>query len=140
MIILDTNVISEPMLSKPNPCILDWFNEQDFETLYLTTITIAEILYRIRAAPDGKRKTHLQNGYYNRILPLFKTRILPFDYDAAEEYATLMAQAKKVGRAIGQNDAYIAAIAKCRHMIVATRDVTPFEAAGLEVINPWTVK
>jgi len=137
MIILDTNVISEPMLSKSNPRILDWFDEQDFETLYLTTITIAEILYGIRAAPDGKRKTHLQNGCYNRIFPLFKTRILSFDYNAAEEYATLMAQAKKAGRAIGQNDAYIAAIAKSNKMIVATRDVSPFKAVGLDVINPW---
>jgi len=137
MIILDTNVISEPMRSKPDTHVLEWFNEQDFETLYLTTITVAEILLGIRSMSDGKRKANLQHGYYNKVLPLFKGRILPFDYEAVDEYASFMAHAKNIGRSIGQNDAYIAAIAKCHNMIVATRDVSPFETAGLEVINPW---
>jgi len=137
MIILDSNVISEPMRLKPNDQVLQWFDEQDFETLYLTTITVAEVLYGIRSTPDGKRKAHLQHGYYNKILPLFQGRILPFDYEAADKYAEFMAQAKRDGRAIGQNDAYIAALAKRHNMIVATRDVRPFEAIGLEVINPW---
>jgi len=138
MIVLDTNVISEPMQPKPDARVLAWFDAQDFETLYLTTITIAEILYGIKAMPDGKRKQHLKNGFCNEVFPLFNGRILPLDYKAADEYAELMAQAKKGGRAIGQNDAYIAAIAKCNNMIVATRDVSPFQAAGIEVINPWT--
>jgi len=138
MIILDTNVIFEPMQPKPDARVLAWFDAQDFETLYLTAMTVAEILYGIKTMPDGKRKDHLRNGFYNEVFPLFEGRILPFDCKAADEYAELMAQAKQNGRAIGHNDAYIAAIAKCNNMIVATHDVSPFEAAGLEIISPWT--
>jgi len=137
MIVLDTNVISEPMQPKPNTRVLAWFDAQDFETLYLTAITVAEILYGIKTMPDGKRKDYLRNSFHNEVFPLFEGRIIPFDYNAADEYAALMAQAKQNGRAIGYNDAYIAAIAKRHNMIVATRDISPFRASGLEIINPW---
>jgi predicted nucleic acid-binding protein len=63
--------------------------------------------------------------------------VLPFDLNASQAYAALMARAKAEGKAIGKADGYIAAIASGRALTVATRDVAPFQAAGLTVINPW---
>ena len=40
-------------------------------------------------------------------------------------------------RVIAWLDAQIAAIATAKNLAVATRDVTPFEAAGVPVVNPW---
>ena len=48
-----------------------------------------------------------------------------------------MAQARREGKAISAADGYIAATAASRALMVATRDVAPFQAAGLKVINPW---
>jgi hypothetical protein len=63
--------------------------------------------------------------------------VLPFDLDASNAYATLMARARADGKVIGRADAYIAATAASRNMKVATRDVSGFQAAGLDVLNPW---
>ncbi len=71
------------------------------------------------------------------VFQLFGGRVLPFDLDASQAYADLMARAKAAGKAIGLADAYIAATAISNGLMVATRDTSPFEAAGLTIINPW---
>jgi predicted nucleic acid-binding protein len=47
------------------------------------------------------------------------------------------AVAEAAGTHNGQTAAQIAAIARSRGFAVATRDKTPFQSAGLAVINPW---
>ena len=64
-------------------------------------------------------------------------RILPFDTAAARSHATLAVQARAQGKGFPMPDGYIAAIAASRHFAVATRDVAPYLAAGVTVINPW---
>jgi len=139
MIVLDTNVVSEAMKSQPNPGVRAWLNEQAAETLYLSSVTLAELLFGIRALPAGKRKNLLGRAL-DGLLELFDERILPFDTDAARHYAELAVTARKSGRGFPTPDGYIAAIAASRGFIVASRDCSPFEAAGLTVINPWEVK
>lgn len=70
----------------------------------------------------------------------FMNRVLPFDLEASQAYADLMAQAKAVGKVIGRAGGYIAATAIARGFIVATRDTSPFEAAKLNIINPWEIR
>ncbi len=67
----------------------------------------------------------------------FAGRVLPFDLDASRAYADLMSKAKIAGEAINMADGYIAAIGAARGFSVASRDVAPFHAAGVRVINPW---
>mgnify|MGYP003551975678 CR=1 FL=1 len=57
MIVLDTNVISEAMKPTPDAAVRAWLNDQAAETLYLSSVTLAELLFGIRALPAGKRKT-----------------------------------------------------------------------------------
>jgi predicted nucleic acid-binding protein len=78
-----------------------------------------------------------QNRLEQAVLPVFTGRVLPFDLDASQAYADLMARAMAAGKAIGKADGYIAAIATAHGFTVATRDVAPFQVAGLNVINPW---
>ncbi len=137
MIILDTNVISEPWKTKPDPNVLSWIDGQLIETLYLTTITVAELRYGLRAMPVGKRRDVFLDRLEREVLPAFSGRILPFDLDASRAYGDLMARAREAGRAIGTADGYIAAVAAAHGLIIASRDTSPFEAAGLRVINPW---
>ncbi|KQV79181.1 plasmid stability protein StbB [Massilia sp. Root351] len=136
MIVLDTNVVSEAMKPAPNPHVRAWLNNQAAETLYLTSVTLAELLFGIRLLPSGKRKDILVQAL-DRLMALFRDRVLPFDTDAAKFYAELAVAARGAGRAFPTADGYIAAIAASRRFMVASRDVAPYEAAKIVVINPW---
>jgi toxin FitB len=137
MIALDTNVISELWKVSPDPRVLAWMDAQAVETLYLSAITVAELRYGLATMPPGRRRTIYQHRLEREVLPAFTGRVLAFDLDTSRTYADLMTQAKAGGRAIGKADGYIAATAVARGLTIATRDTSPFEAAGLKVINPW---
>lgn len=137
MIVLDTNVVSEAMKPEPHPAVRAWLNDQAAETLYLSSVTLAELLFGISSLPAGKRKDLLAQAL-DGLLGLFRERVLPFDTDAARHYAELAATARSAGRGFPTPDGYIAAIAASRGFIVASRDTAPFEAAGMSVINPWS--
>ncbi|MDR0717889.1 MAG: type II toxin-antitoxin system VapC family toxin [Azoarcus sp.] len=137
MIIIDTNVISELWKIEPNPNVLAWIDAQTIETLYLSAITVAELCHGLATMPEGKRRTIYQERLANEVLPAFAGRVLPFDLDASQAYADLMARARAGGKAIGKADGYIAATAAAHGLMVATRDTSPFEAAELNTINPW---
>lgn len=138
MILLDTTVISEPLKTSCDKKVRDWIDAQIVETLYLSTISLAELRFGIAALSAGKRRDTLHSNLEQRVLPLFAGRILPFDDQASRSYAMLRARARANGNAIAPTDGYIAAIAITHDFSVATRDTSPFEAAGLVVINPWT--
>ncbi|MFP5381085.1 MAG: type II toxin-antitoxin system VapC family toxin [Gammaproteobacteria bacterium] len=136
MIVLDTNVVSEAMKPEPHPAVRAWLNDQAAETLYVSSVTLAELLFGIAALPAGKRKDMLARAL-DGLLGLFRDRVLPFDTDAARHYAELAVTAKTGGRGFPTPDGYIAAIAASRGFTVASRDTAPYEAAGVSVINPW---
>jgi predicted nucleic acid-binding protein len=136
MIIFDTNVVSEVMKPVPHPAVKSWINRQNLETLYLTSVTQAEILYGIAVLPPGKRKDGL-TGMFDGLLQHFAGRILPFDSEAAHRYARMAATARAAGQAFPAQDGYIAAIAASKNFMIATRDTAPFEAGGIRIINPW---
>ena len=136
MIVLDTNVVSDAMRPEPDATVIAWLNEQAAQTLYLSSVTLAELLFGIRALPAGKRKNMLDRAL-TELLELFKGRVLPFDTDAARRYADLAVTARNGGRGFPTPDGYIAAVAASRGFIVASRDTSPYKAAGVKVINPW---
>ena len=136
MILLDTNVISEAMKPAPELAVRDWLDAQTAETLFLSSVTIAELSFGIAALPKGRRKDNLTAALAG-LLALFAARILPFDTAAAQRYGELAAKARIAGRGFPTPDGYIAAIAATQGFIVATRDSSAFAAAGLQVINPW---
>lgn len=124
------------MRQSPDPAVVSWLNEQISETLYLSSVTLAELLFGILALPEGRRKQQL-NRAVDQYITLFRGRILEFDVAAAREYAELAALARKRGQGFPVPDGYIAAIASVHGLRVATRDAAPFEAANVAVINPW---
>jgi toxin FitB len=136
MIILDTNVVSEMMKPQPNPTVRDWLNAQAAESLFLSSITLAEILFGIAALPSGKRKDRLEQ-VLDGLMTLFRNRVLPFDAEAARRYAELALKARISGRGFPTPDGYIAAIAASRSYLIASRDTAPYAAAGLPFVDPW---
>ena len=137
MILLDTNVVSEPLRPAPDARVIAWIDAQPLETIFLSAITVAELRAGVALLPTGKRRSGLQQNLEKRVLPLFAGRVLPFDLACTPAYAELLAKARAAGMAISTADGYIAAIAAANGFAVATRDAGPFEAAGVAVINPW---
>lgn len=137
MILLDTNVISEPLRLRPDARVVAWIDAQPVETLCLAAISLAELRFGIAALPPGKRRDTLRRRLEGQVVPLFAGRILPFDVAASQAYGEIMAKARSAGLAIGTADGLIAATAAANGVIVASRDTAPFVTAGLSVINPW---
>jgi predicted nucleic acid-binding protein len=138
MILLDTNVISEPWKPVPDEAVIAWLDAQAVETLFISAITIAELRFGIAAMPSGRRQTILRDRLEGEVLPHFSGRILSFDLTTSQFYSELMARARASGKAIGTADGYIAATAAANGLTISTRDTGPFEAAGVKVINPWS--
>jgi toxin FitB len=137
MILLDTNVVSESQRAAPAPGVIEWLDAQPLETLYLSAISVAELRAGVAFLPAGKRRASLHEHLEKQVLPMFAGRVLPFDMACTRAYADLLAKARMAGTAIETADACIAAVAAANEFSVATRDVRPFAAAGLSVINPW---
>ena len=137
MILVDTNVVSEPLRPIPEARVVEWLDAQALETLYVSAITVAELRFGVQFLPAGRRRDRLHEDLERKVLPMFAGRVLVFDLPASQAYAELMAQARAAGLAISTSDGYIAATAVANGMMVATRDTAPFKAAGLETIDPW---
>lgn len=137
MIVVDTNVVSEPTKPDASPMVQAWLDRQMAETLYLATTSLSELLLGIELMRAGRRKEEFRTALSEALESLFESRILPFDRQAAVTYASMVARARAVGHQISVGDGQIAAIAAVHGFAVATRDVRPFRAAGVPVINPW---
>jgi hypothetical protein len=140
MILLDTNVVSEPQRQGPNTRVIEWMDAQPLETLYLSAITVAELRAGVALLSAGKRRDSLHENLEKRVLPMFAGRVLSFDMACAKAYAELLAKVRAAGVSIETADACIAAVASANGFTVATRDTGPFEATGLTIINPWEAR
>lgn len=137
MILLDTNVLSEAMRPQPSPTVLAWLDRQPLESLFVSTVTEAEIRYGLARLPQGGRRTRLIESADAMFEDEFAGRILPFDRAAAAAYGEIASERERRGRPISQFDCQIAAIARSRGAAVASRDAGAFEGCGLSVIDPW---
>ncbi len=137
MIILDTNALSETLKSGPSEIVLRWLSSQEPSSVFTTAITRAEILFGIEAMPAGKRRQRLSDAVEDIFAKDFEGRILPFDHEAAREFAKIAASRKISGRPISQFDAMIAAITRANRATLATRNTADFEDCGIRLLNPW---
>lgn len=139
MIVLDTNVISEPLRPAGDPKVRDWLNAQSPQTLFTTAINVAELLAGVALLPAGKRQRELGERLRASLSRLFEGRVLLFDLAAAEAYAQIARESRRAGKEVPHDDALIAAIARAHGFALATRNLAHFAAAGVEVLDPWSV-
>ncbi len=137
MIILDTNVVSELMRPNPAENVVEWVVSQDSRSIYLSTVTEAEMRYGVEILPAGRRREELRAAMEAMFREDFTGRILPFDSPSAQAYALIAASRRSAGHPISHSDCQIEAIASTRDASVATRDASGFEGCGVPVINPW---
>ena len=138
MIVVDTTIVSGFMTPPPSSLVLDWLNAQQATSLYLTTISIAEIGFGLIVMPDGKRRRLLEERFEQFVATAFESRVLSFDGEAARMYGRIRGHRQEIGRPISNFDAQIAAIARSRRFAVATRNVKDFEQCQIDLIDPFS--
>ena len=138
MFLLDTNVLSAVMGSRPAPQVAEWMAAQPPDLLFTASVCQAEILSGIAVLPQGRRRAGLEMAALAMFREDFAGRILAFDSEAAVIYAELFTARRSAGRPAATADLMIAAIARTRGASVVTRDTGDFEECGLTLINPWT--
>ena len=135
MIFVDTNVVSETFKKAPNEAVLAWLVRYDAE-LALPTVTIAEIAFGIQKIRPDQRADRLEQGLLDW-RRRFADRIFGLTEEAAMTYGQIMGDASRQGRAMSAPDGMIAAIARVNGGRLATRNLTDFETAGLDLTSPW---
>jgi tRNA(fMet)-specific endonuclease VapC len=136
-VLLDTCVISEFVARQPNPKVVAFLDELDSDDVYLSVITIGEIIKGIEKLPDSRRKAELRTWLQDDVLVRFNGKILSLDTDTIVEWGMLTAGAEIAGKPMPAVDSLIAATVIANKMTLVTRNVSDFEATGIEIVNPW---
>jgi predicted nucleic acid-binding protein len=137
VIVIDTNVISEVMKPSPSLAVLEWLNQQNSNSLFVSTITLGEIEYGLRILPAGKRRHDLKERFEQFMFQAFRQRILVFDEAASRSYGEVMGHRKELGSPMSIPDGQIAAIARSKGFAIATRNTSDFEECGVDLFNPF---
>lgn len=137
MILLDTNVVSELMRTSPNRAVEAWSAGYPAENLFFSAVGEAELRYGAAILPAGRRRDTLFSDIEAMLQDAFVDRVLPFDSNAARHYGDIAATRRSAGRPVAPADCQIAAIARSRQLVVATRNVSDFANMGIELIDPW---
>jgi toxin FitB len=136
VIVLDSNVISELMRSRPSEAVVGWMRAQTPSRLGTTAVNVAEIRYGIARLPRGRRQAGLRAAA-DQVFDTFADKVLPFDGGAARHYVDIVVERERAGHPISGFVAQIAAMCRAHSATLATRDIDDFGPLGLDVVNPW---
>ena len=139
MNVWDTNVVSELMRPEPSAQVVEWTDRQPVDEVFITAITVGELLCGIGRSPAGRRRRGLSQLFDDMVTEDFARRVLSFDGVAAAHYADIVVQRERMGRPISMADAQMAAICRSHGATLATRNVDDFADVGVDIVNPWTV-
>jgi toxin FitB len=137
MIILDTNVLSALMQTKPNSVVVSWLDSVPVESVWITSITLFEAQYGLALLEEGKKQKILTVLFKEIVEKDLEGRVLLFDQISSEHAARLAATRRKKGFNVDMRDTFIAGIALAKKAIIATRNIKHFTDLQVDVINPW---
>ena len=137
MIILDTNVLSALMRQAPELPVVEWLDQQQADSVWITSVTLFEVRFGLAARPKGKRRQSLETAFARLLVEDLEDRVLAFDASAATEAAVLAADRQKAGRPVDFRDTQIAGIALSRRATLATRNTRHFQDLKVPVVDPW---
>ena len=137
MIILDTNVLSALMRQAPELPVVEWLDQQQADSVWITSVTLFEARFGLALLPKGKRRQSLETAFARLLVEDLEDRVLAFDASAATEAAMLAADRQKAGRPVDFRDTQIAGIALSRRATLATRNTKHFQDLRVPLVNPW---
>lgn len=135
--LLDTCVISELIAKKPSKKVIDWIDNIEQESVYLSVVTVGEIRKGIEKLPESKRKVSLQQWLNDELLIRFQDKMLVIDTHVMLAWGELTGRLDIEGNRMPAIDSLIAAIAIHNNCSLVTRNQDDFQNVGLSIINPW---
>ena len=135
--LLDTNVVSELRKKQPDNHVKAWSDVQAADSLFLSSVTLAEIRYGIERQTDLKFRNELAVWLEHRLRPWFAGRILPVDEEVILEWRRMVARGREHSITFSQPDLFIAATAQVHSLVVCTRNEDDFRQTRVPVFNPW---
>jgi toxin FitB len=136
--LLDTNVLSELRRPKPHRKVVAFVAGQPLDSLYISSVTLAEIRFGIELVVDVSRRAELHNWLANDVRPLFAQRVLQVSEDVLFKWRLLVEEGRRTGHTFSQPDLIIAATALHHGLTVVSRDTSEYERAGVPFLDPWT--
>lgn len=137
MILLDTDVLSALMRTRPDGVVVAWMDRQPADSVWISSVTLFEVRLGLELLPPGRRRRSLETAFERLVREDLEGRVLDFDSAAAVEAAVLAAEREKTGRPSGVRDTLIAGIALARRATLATRNLRHFEDLKVPVIDPY---
>ena len=135
--LLDTNVLSELRRPKPSAKVVAFVAAQSLDSMFVSTVTLAEIRFGIELVADANRRSELQEWLTHKVRPMFDQRILPVTEDIMFKWRLLVEVGRKAGHTFSQPDLIIAATGLHHGLTVVTRDTGDYEKARVSLLNPW---
>ena len=135
--LIDTNVISETLGPRPAPRVGDWIGGQMANDLFLSSISLGELVRGARRIKDGAKRERFEHWINGDLAAQFRGRILPFDRRAAVIWGEIMGDGDRTGRPRPMADAQIAAVAQRHDLTLVTRNTGDFAGMGVALFNPW---
>lgn len=134
--LLDTCFVSELIRPRRDEGVIRWLQERSEESLFLSVVTLGELLKGLHKVADADRQRRIRDWLDEELRPRFRERLIPIDAEISETWGEICGKAAKIGQPLPVMDAWIAATAIARNMIVVTRNVSDLERC--QTFNPWT--
>jgi predicted nucleic acid-binding protein len=135
--LLDTNVLSELRRPRPEPRVVAFVAAQSLDSLFVSSVSLAEIRFGIELVDDAIRRAELNDWLANKVRPMFEQRVLPVSEDVMFKWRLLVEQGRKTGHTFSQPDLIIAATGLQHGLTIVTRDTTDYARARVPLLNPW---
>src|SRR5450756_2612615 len=134
--LLDTCVISELVKKEPHPAVIRWMDAGDESRMYLSVLTLGELIRGITKLPDSEKREKLQSWVSNDLALRFGQRIVEFDAEMAWAWGTLLGEAETRGEKLPVVDSLIAVSANVHGLIVVTRNVQDMALSLIHISEP----
>ena len=135
--LLDTNVLSELRRPRPEPKVIAFVAAKPLDSLFISSVTLAEIRFGIELVGDAARRAELNDWLTHKVRPMFEQRVLPVTEDVMFKWRLLVEGSRKGGHTFSQPDLIIAATALEHGLTIVSRDTAEYERARAPVLNPW---
>lgn len=143
--LLDTLVVSEYIRRKPVRKVIDWLDNQRESSLYLSSLTVAELkkgCYKLfySSKQDDINRAEKINNWIKKVETRFEERLVPVDEAVLNLWAKLCGQAEAEGRKLPVFDSFLVATAEKNDFTIVTRNVSDFKncLATVKLYDPYS--
>ncbi len=136
--LLDTCLLSEYVKKKPETKVIQWLDEQEEESLFISILSIGEIKKGIIKIEKHQPERHHKLTQWFQTLELrFSKRIINLDYKTISYWAQMCGQCEAKGQKLPVMDSLIAATAYGYNLTLVTRNVRDFQFSQVQLFSPW---